>query len=109
MTPSEPWMQVIGTQCPGSRLWSLWDMLRFNSEKFIVLMRNLSEIRGFLMPDEHSEKILSVDNAMRSEASEILGLAGDLGLQMSVKEAERLVHFLQKEIVPGGDTRNRFD
>ena len=74
----------------GSRVVSLWDMLRFHADKFIEVLNTLNLLE-FLLGDP--ENILSDSGMLSYFADELQRLQGqllDLNLKFSTKSAERL-------------------
>src|SRR5689334_10592416 len=75
-------------------LWSLWDMLQLEAEKFLKLMQSLNQLAGILLPvDGEPEITLTINEWIHKDANDVRAMAEALGLRMTVREADRLIHF----------------
>lgn len=93
------------------RLVSLWDMLILNSEKFLKLLRNFHHLSGIVIGVRSETKskdiTLVIDDGMRKDAEEIIGLLNELILPMSLVEAKRLKKFFKEKKVTLEDAESR--
>lgn len=86
-----PWDRAHG------RLWSLWDMLLLDSQKFLRLLGNINHMNGVFMT-QNVDAVLVVHEAEVVESAEVVELLKQLQLPVSTAKAKTLHYELEKAL-----------
>lgn len=77
------------------QIWSLWDMLLLNSQKFLRLLANINHISGWSMSQE-VESGLVISEAEVLESAENVELLKQLELPVSMAQAKKLCYQVEQ-------------
>ena len=80
----------------GSRVVSLWDMLRFYANRFVEILNNLNSLEILLGQSESQLKNMKTFDYLGSQVEKLHGQLKDLDLQVSAKKADQLKFLLTR-------------